>query len=1004
MTVADETPDVAASFGHTFVCYARHDEAFAIEVAGALRDRGIPIWIDQWDIQPGADWSHAIDAALNACARFLIVLSPEAVRSDEVRGELRVALNTRKRIIPLLYRPCEIPRQLLLRHHIDFTRSREITDASMDRLAQALRADETGQDAAPTSARDSSSLRTLLEDVRAEARARLQAIGTATPIPILLEPQPHQVVRPWDNEAGVPVKAPPAPPATDILELFDDAVVGGRLLILGAPGSGKTTVLLQLMEQLIARADVDQSRPVPVLLSLASFKDDKPLGEWLVEELKAKHGVRTELGMRWRDDHRIAPLLDGLDELPPERQQACVEAINEFHHADRPPCLVVCCRQAEYENLTVKLRLRGAVSLRPLEAQDIRTYLDRVGRSELWKAIHADPELIDMARSPLLLSFMSGLADEPDARRWQDAPSVTERRRRLFDTYLSSRASADANPRTYSREQTLRWLRQLATTLKRQGHSEFLIEQMQPEWLGSSGQRWSYRAGVLVVSAGLVAFVFHLSSSIFGLIPPGNVGLALRVKFPAATAEESAFNLPVLLLIAVTAGGLIASRRTIVPIETLTWSWSRAWENTRRWAQAAALAGLDYGMALGIAGSLIWQFAVFDVSDATSRWQGAGRFCGLASSGLAAVYLVVIRPSGWLPFARRPTITPRVAEALIAGVLYALVIVLTLSGIGALFSGLAVFAILGFSAATDRSREWLLRALTIGIICGATIAALSGLAVASSVSFLRWLSVWVAGGLAVGIIAGMAIGLAVRSRQWWRSTGTDGIANIGWIWWRRTAVTGAVMGLALGLAAVLSMRMGIEQPIRGVALFLWWVQIGFVMSLVMMCLGALGGALFGTVTAGVLGALAGAIGGAAGADVERRLVPNQGIRQSALNVALFAALGTLIIGVPYGLLNVSLAALAVGVLPGPGDWLRLGLGAGVSFGLLAGLLPGAACIQHLVLRSVLGASGTLPLRYGAFLNFATQRRLLQRVGGRYRFIHVLLRDHLGGVSPAPTAA
>jgi hypothetical protein len=168
-------------------------------------------------------------------------------------------------------------------------------------------------------------------------------------------------------------------------------------------------------------------------------------------------------------------------------------------------------------------------------------------------------------------------------------------------------------------------------------------------------------------------------------------------------------------------------------------------------------------------------------------------------------------------------------------------------------------------------------------------------------------------------------------------------------------------------------------------------------------LGGIAGAIFGSVTAGVLGALGGLLGGATGADVERRLVPNQGIRQSAMNVLIFAAVGVVIIGIPYGVLNLAIASIAVQVLPGPSDWLRLGIGAGVSFGLLAGLLPGAACIQHFVLRTMLWASGTLPLRYRAFLEFATHRRLLQRVGGRYRFIHVLLRDHLGA-GQTPTIA
>jgi hypothetical protein len=39
-------------------------------------------------------------------------------------------------------------------------------------------------------------------------------------------------------------------------------------------------------------------------------------------------------------------------------------------------------------------------------------------------------------------------------------------------------------------------------------------------------------------------------------------------------------------------------------------------------------------------------------------------------------------------------------------------------------------------------------------------------------------------------------------------------------------------------------------------------------------------------------------------------------------------------------------------------------------------------------------SGLAPGRYVRFLDYATDRVFLQRIGGRYRFIHDLLRDHL----------
>jgi len=108
---------------HVFLCYARKDEDFVLKLAANLKERGVPVWLDQWDIPPSADWDLTIDDALYDCARFLIVLSPAARASREVRGELRTALDENKPIVPVLYQKCRIPRQLRLIQHVDFTSS-----------------------------------------------------------------------------------------------------------------------------------------------------------------------------------------------------------------------------------------------------------------------------------------------------------------------------------------------------------------------------------------------------------------------------------------------------------------------------------------------------------------------------------------------------------------------------------------------------------------------------------------------------------------------------------------------------------------------------------------------------------------------------------------------------------------------------------------------------------------------------------------------------------------
>jgi hypothetical protein len=106
-----------------FICYSRDDTEFVFDLTEALlnRYRSVLIWFDRIKIREGEDWDRAIDEALYACPFFIIVLSPASVASNEVRAELRVALDENKHIIPVLYEPCNVPRQLRLRQTIDMT-------------------------------------------------------------------------------------------------------------------------------------------------------------------------------------------------------------------------------------------------------------------------------------------------------------------------------------------------------------------------------------------------------------------------------------------------------------------------------------------------------------------------------------------------------------------------------------------------------------------------------------------------------------------------------------------------------------------------------------------------------------------------------------------------------------------------------------------------------------------------------------------------------------------
>ncbi|QIR41709.1 NACHT domain-containing NTPase (plasmid) [Tolypothrix sp. PCC 7910] len=344
--------------------------------------------------------------------------------------------------------------------------------------------------------------RILLAAVKEEVTARLkQSLHNAVLINLGKESQPQQVKRPWDAEIKIGLKpAEPLPDTTTILQVFESEEIAGKLLVLGAPGSGKTTTQLELAQALISRAEEHPEYPVPVLFNLSSWKDDRQsLADWLVTELKSKYGVSTKLGQEWVDNHQLLPLLDGLDELDPQRQELCVLAINQFLTGEtRPLYLVVCSRSEEYSNYATQLQLNGAIYLQPLTNSQICDYLTSINYIELWSTISSDLDLLELVKTPLLLSITVLASQGISVEKWQHLNSTADRIQYLLDAYVERMLTRDINSRAFLKnkppdaKQTLIWLVWLAKQTQRESKTEFLIEEIQPKYLKRKSEKFSY--------------------------------------------------------------------------------------------------------------------------------------------------------------------------------------------------------------------------------------------------------------------------------------------------------------------------------------------------------------------------------------------------------------------------------------------------------------------------------------------------------------------------------
>lgn len=387
-----------------------------------------------------------------------------------------------------------------------------------------------------------------------------------------LEERPDAIAPPWQITYATSGQSPqPLPAGTQASHVFNAIGEGRTLLILGEPGAGKTTTLLNLARTLLDQPDRGQR--LPVIFNLSSWLYE-PMERWLVKELNSKYQVPKAIGRRWVEEQQLLLLLDGLDEVAQERRAACVTTLNQFY-CDYSPEMVVCSRIRDYQQLPQKLQFQAALYLRPLTDKQILTYLNRPERGltglksllEKDAAIQdANTSLMELARSPLILNIMvltyQGVSPEKIFPQG-NAQSRPDYQHQLFDAYIQ-RMLMRRSDGAYSPEQIQCWLVSLAQRLEATSQTVFLIERIQPDWLSPRQRR--------IYVLGLWCSFFAIATLL------GSQVLALDRLF-----------------LGVVLGGLICSRifgvSRIAPAETLRWSWRKAGNNL--------LLGLTLGPLIG---------------------------------------------------------------------------------------------------------------------------------------------------------------------------------------------------------------------------------------------------------------------------------------------------------------------------------------------------------------------------------------------------------------------
>ncbi len=359
----------------------------------------------------------------------------------------------------------------------------------------------------------------------------------------------HDLVRQSVVLVPAEVQGPePLPPGVRMDTMFRQ--IGGTLLLLGAPGSGKTIALLELARELVSVAESDERQPIPVVFNLASWASRRPpLAEWLVAELQVLYQVPSAIAQRWVTSGEILPLLDGLDEVDEAHRESCVEAINIFS-AEEFVKLVIVCRTQEHSTLSTYLLVDEAIELQPPTRHQVSSYLSAAGvmTTEIQEAIQTDPSLWELLQSPLVLNIVALVYQNQPIGALRIAGTHQQRMVHLFGTYVEHMLARRKG--RYAQHQILDWLTWIAGSMRDRHESEFHLDRLQPDWLPTATQQRIAALGPAVIT-GMIAgsadgIIYGLlrgpvSGAINGIAWGLFFGLFIGIRIPESTSRKRRF-------------------------------------------------------------------------------------------------------------------------------------------------------------------------------------------------------------------------------------------------------------------------------------------------------------------------------------------------------------------------------------------------------------------------------------------------------------------------------
>lgn len=411
-----------SSRSHIFISYRSIEAEFTLKLAADLRNAGVSIWVDRLDgILGGDDWRRSIQEGLRNAVALIAVLSPEYITSKYCLRELATADELDIPILPLMLRNVPYEQYPIEIRRLQYLNFQEWRDDSFygQQISELISVIQQKVSAHLGDAPEIETryLNTLIADLESR-RGVLEYVELSAHADLMdTRPEPYFYA---DDEFGFSelIQRSGQTNQRDIVELgtiHDALIKHPRFVLIGEPGSSKTTSIRRLALEAARNHLKNQTRPLPLFLYLPRWKGEMTIREFIHSEWH-KAGLPVHVDpIAMMKSGEILLYMDGLNEMGADGVGKAKEIHSWINSEDSPQNIIVTCRKDNYtDDFDLGLPI---VQIEPMNdvhvRQFVENYLGTKAKPLLARILpdnegakHDARHLYSLTRNPYMLSAL----------------------------------------------------------------------------------------------------------------------------------------------------------------------------------------------------------------------------------------------------------------------------------------------------------------------------------------------------------------------------------------------------------------------------------------------------------------------------------------------------------------------------------------------------------------------------------------------------------------------